>query len=164
MAADTAYHAIVDTDHDGLGELRVRFRFDAVAPHLSVGVVSAALVGRAGGAEVRGTGRLEVLPPASSLRITPRTLERRSCGEDVMARITFAEGVAASVVEIGSVRLNGVVPVERVVNVNGRELVVKFDRAAVIGVLPRGSSVEVRVTGTIRGLPFVGVDHIRVIE
>lgn len=164
VAADTAYHAIVDTDRDGLPELRVRFAFDAVAEHLSVGVLQATIVGRATGGEVRGTGRLEVLPLSTSLRVTPRTLQRRSCGEDVLARINFADGVAASQVDIGSVRLNGVVRVERVVRANGRELQVKFDRAAVIGVLLPGSSVEVRVTGTLRGVPFVGVDHIRVSE
>jgi hypothetical protein len=164
VAADPGYRAIVDTDRDGLPEIRVRFVFDAVAPHLSVGVLAATIVGRAGGVELRGTGRLEVAPLSTTLRITPRTLVRRSCGEDVLARITFPEGVAASQVEIGSVRLNGVVPVERVVRASGRELQVKFDRAAAIGVLPPGYSVEVRVTGTIRGLPFVGVDHIKVIE
>jgi hypothetical protein len=57
-----------------------------------------------------------------------------------------------------------VVPVKRVVVNKGRDLVVKFDRSAVIGVLPLGDEVEVRVTGTLQGLPFVGVDHIRVIE
>jgi hypothetical protein len=164
VAADPGYRAIVDTDLDGLPELRVRFAFDATAPHLSVGVQAATVVGRAGGVEVQATGRLEVLPLSTSLRVTPRTLERRSWGEDVLARITFADGVAATQVEIGSVRLNGVVPVERLVHANGRELQMKFDRAAVIGILLPGASVEVRVTGTLRGLPFVGVDHIRVIE
>jgi hypothetical protein len=164
VPADTGYRKIVDVDHDGLAELRVRFRFDAVAPHLSVGLDAATIVGRAGGSEVRGTGTIEVLPLSGDLRVTPRTLERRSCGEDVQARITFADGVAASKVSISSVRLNGVVRVERVVSSKGQELVVKFDRAAVIGVLPLGSSVEVRVTGTLQGVPFAGVDHIRVTQ
>ena len=164
VRADVGYREIVDVDHDGLAELRVRFRFDAVAPHLSVGVNPATIVGRAGGSEVQGTGTIEVLTLSNDLRVTPRTLERRSKGEDVQARITFAEGVSASEVSIPSVRLNGVVPVDRVVLVHKRELVVKFDRAAVIGVLPLGDHVEVRVTGTLQGLPFVGVDHIRVIE
>jgi hypothetical protein len=54
--------------------------------------------------------------------------------------------------------------VERVVRACGRELSLKFDRGAAIAVLPVGSSVEVRVTGTLRGVPFVGLDHIRVIQ
>ena len=65
---------------------------------------------------------------------------------------------------MASLRLNGVVPVERVVHASGRELSVKFDRAAAIAHPAAGDSVEVRVTGTIRGVPFVGMDHIRVIE
>jgi subtilase family serine protease/Tol biopolymer transport system component len=164
VPADPSFHELVDTDHDGLLALRVRFPFDAVAPLLSVGDNVATVVGRSGASEVRGVGRIEVAPLAMTLRVTPRTLQRRSHGQDVQARMTFAEGVAAAEVSVASVRLNGSVPVERVVQIHGRELVVKFDRAAVIGVLPVGGSVEVRVTGTLRGIPFVGVDHIRVIE
>jgi subtilase family serine protease/Tol biopolymer transport system component/flagellar hook assembly protein FlgD/fibronectin type 3 domain-containing protein len=164
LSADPGYGEIVDVDHDGLAELRVRFRFEAVAPHLSIGPNSGTIVGRAGGSELQGTGTIQVLSLSADLRVTPRTLEQRSKGEDVLARLTFAEGVAASKVLLSSVRLNGVVPVERVVNERGQELLLKFDRAAVIGVLPLGESVEVRVTGTLEGVPFAGVDHIRVIE
>jgi subtilase family serine protease len=164
VRADSGYSRIVDLDRDGLPERQVRFRFGDVAPGLSVGTNSATIVGKAGGSDVQGTGTIEVLPLAAGLRVTPRTLQRRSCGEDVQAQITFAEGVSASNVSPSSIRLNGVVPVERVVQKRGQVLVVKFDRAAVIRVLPRGSSVEVRVTGTLQGLPFVGVDHIRVTE
>jgi hypothetical protein len=164
VPADPGYRATVDVDRDGLPELRVRFDFDRVAPHLFVGVRPATIVGRAAGVEVRGTGPIEVLPLGAQLRVTPRTLQRRACGEDVMATVTFAQGLSASAVEIASVRLNGVVPVKRVVRACGRELKVKFDRGAAIAVLPIGPKVEVRVTGTLRGVPFVGVDHIRVIE
>jgi hypothetical protein len=155
---------VADIDADGVAELRVRFAFDAVAPYLSVGAHAATIVGRAGGVEVRGTGRIDVAALAPDLRVTPRTLQRRSCGQEVLARVTFAPGLDARDVDVGSVRLNGVVKVQRVVHASRRELELKFDRAQVIGVLPLGSSVEVRVTGTLRGLPFVGVDHIRVIE
>jgi subtilase family serine protease len=164
VPADPSYARVVDVDRDGLPELQVRFRFGALAPHLSIGVNLATVVGRAGGSELQGTGTIEVLALATDLWVTPRTLQRRSCGEDVQARVTFAEGLYASKVSVSSVRLNGVVPVKRVVHAHRRELVVKFDRAAVIGVLPLGDKVEVRVTGTLQGLPFVGVDHIRVIE
>jgi hypothetical protein len=164
VAADPGYSRIVDADKDGLPELRVRFGFEAVAPHLWIGVNLATIVGQAAGSEVRGTGTIEVLPLSTNLRVTPRTLERRSCGEDVLARLVFAEGVPASRVSMDSVRLNGTVPVKRVVQVKARELLLKFDRAAVIGVLPLGDDVEVRVTGTVEGLAFAGVDHIRVIE
>jgi hypothetical protein len=121
-------------------------------------------VGRTGGSELRGSARIDVLPIETELRITPRTLNRRSGGEAVQARITFGEGVLAKQVAIGSVRLNGVIPVERLVEAHGQVLVVKFDRARVAGALPLGASVEVRVTGTLAGLPFAAMDHIRVIE
>jgi subtilase family serine protease/flagellar hook assembly protein FlgD len=164
VTADPKYGKLVDVDHDGLRELQVRFAFDAVAPHLGAGVNVATIVGRAGSSEVRGSSTIEVPALSTGLRVTPRTLEQRSKGEDVQARITFADGVPAAEVAIPSVRLNGTVRVERVVLANRNVLVLKFGRAAVVGVLPPGDEVEVRVTGTLRGLPFVGIDHIRVIE
>jgi hypothetical protein len=164
VRADLGYQAIVDVDQDGRLELRVRFRFDAVQPHLTVGANAAAIVGRAGAVDFSGSGTIHVLAIETDLRMTPRTLQRRSSGQTVQGRITFAEGVDARQVAISSVRLNGVVAVERVVDVDDEELVLKFDRAAVIAVLPLGSSVEVRVSGTLAGLPFVAVDYIRVIE
>ena len=164
VAADPGYRSTVDVDGDGIAELRVRIDFDRVAPHLSVGVQPAAIVGRAAGVEVRGTGPIEVLALGAQLRVTPRTLQRRSRGEDVQATLTFAPCVSASAVDVATVRLNDVVPVERVVRAGSDELKVKFDREATIAVLPVGSWVEVRVTGTLRGVPFAGVDHIRVIE
>jgi hypothetical protein len=164
VRADPGYQAIVDVDHDGRLELRVRFRFDAVQPHLTVGANAATIVGRAGAVDFSGSGTIHVLAIETDLRMTPRTVQRRSSGQTVQGRITFAEGVDARQVAISSVRLNGVVAVERVVDVDDEVLVLKFDRAAVIAVLPLGSSVEVRVSGTLAGLPFVAVDHIRVIE
>ena len=92
VAADPGYQSIVDTDRDGLPELRVRFAFDAVAPHLSVGVLAATIVGRAGGVELRGTGRLEVAPalaqPAHHTSHAPATLLRggRSGADHVRPR------------------------------------------------------------------------------
>ena len=76
--------------------------------------------------------------------------------------MTLAAGVRADDVEVSSVRLNGTVLARRVVSALGRILHLKFDRSDVLGVLPTGHSVEVRVTGTLRGIPFEGVDHVRV--
>jgi hypothetical protein len=120
VKADTD-RKIVDVDKGGLSELRVRFRFEKVAPHLSVGINTATIVGRAGGSDLRGTGTIEVLPLSADLRVTPRTLQRRSCGEDVEARIEFSEGVNASKVSASSIRMNGTVPA-KVVKKKGREL------------------------------------------
>ena len=96
--------------------------------------------------------------------MTPRTLQRRSNGQDVQVRLTFAGCTDARRVSVDSIRLNGTVPVDRVVNAKPDQLTVKFDRAAVIGVLLPGASVEVRVTGMLDGQPFVAVDHVKVIE
>lgn len=164
VRADKRYESIVDSDRDGIPELRVRFGFEDVAPHLRVGLQDVLVVGRAGASELRGVGRLEIAPLQAALRVTPRTIQKRSCGDDVLAQLTFEVGVSAMDVSVGSIRLNGVVPVERVVSRNGRELKVKFDRAAVNRVLPTGQSVEVRVTGTVQGLPFAGIDHVRVTQ
>jgi CARDB/FlgD Ig-like domain/WD40-like Beta Propeller Repeat len=164
VAADPAYHALVDVDRDGLRELRVRFRFDRVAPLLGSGTNTATIVGRAGSAEVQGSATILVVPLAPSLRITPRTLQRRSHGEDVQARLEFGGHIRARDVSVSSILLNGVVRVDRLLRIDDDEITVKFDREAVIGVLPLGSSVEVRVSGTLGGLPFVGVDHIRVTQ
>ncbi len=164
VRADPRYRAIVDSDHDGVPELRVRFRFEAAAHHLSVGTNTATIVGRAGGSEFQGSARIEVRAIDAKLQVKPGTLQRRACGQDVLARLSFAEHVDARQVEVRSIRLNGVVAVERVVEAHGRVLIVTFDRAAVLGVLRPGKSVEVRMTGMLAGLPFVGVDHVRVIE
>jgi hypothetical protein len=164
VSADPAYRTFVDVDRDGLPELRVRFRFERVAPLLVIGVNEATIVGRAGSSEVQGSREITVSAIEADMRVTPRTINRRSCGEDIKASLTFAEGVSARDVSISSVRLNEVVAVDRVVRAKGRDLVVKFDRAAVNKILPLGEAVEVRVTGTLRGLAFVAVDHVRVIE
>ena len=65
-------------------------------------------------------------------------------------------------IDVTSLRLNETVPVKRVVSSSRDKLIVKFDRAAVLGVLPDGERVEVRVSGTVRGQPFTARDHIRV--
>ena len=41
---------------------------------------------------------------------------------------------------------------------------VKFDRNAVINILPLGNNVPVHVTGTVGTTTFEGVDRIRVIQ
>jgi hypothetical protein len=164
VPVDTTSSSLVDSDRDGLLERRVRFRFAGVAPWLLPGSNQPTIVGRAGTSEVRGSAPIVVSSLQVTLRITPRTLQRRSCGNDVEARLTFPTGVAAARVSVASVRLNGSVPVKRRVSAVGSVLLLQFDRAAVAGLLPLGAAVEVRVTGTLAGLPFSSSDFIRVIE
>jgi hypothetical protein len=161
LPADPGYSKIVDVDRDGLSELRVRVRFDAVAPHLSVGVNTATIVGRAGASEVQGTGTIAVLPLSTDLRVTPRTLEQRSSGEDAGAD-DLAEGVSAW-------RSRSLGPAERRGARGPRGpgteagTRVKFDRAPSSACCRWGLGGGAG-DGTLRGLLFAGVDHIRVIE
>jgi hypothetical protein len=161
VSPDRSFHTIVDDDQDGIPEMRLRFEFARVRPLLALGSTTLALTGRTAGVEFRGSDRIEVAPLQVSLRVTPRTLNRRSQGEDVQARLSFHGCAMGADVDVASLRLNGVVPVKRVVTIQGNELKVKFDRAAVAAILPVGNHVEVRVTGTVAGLAFAAVDQIR---
>jgi hypothetical protein len=163
ITPDPGYSRIVDVDGDGLRERELRFRFDQIAPRLHTGTNTLGLSGRAGGLPFQGTAALTVLDLDVELWFTPRTLSRRSSGQPVQARITFRSGVRAGDVKTSSIRLNDAVPIARVVAVQDSRLTVKFDREAVAPVLPTGS-VPVWVTGSVKGLPFVARDMIRVID
>jgi hypothetical protein len=158
---DAHYARVTDGDHDRLLELELRFPFASLLPRLAPGTNPLTVGGAAAGLEFRGSADFVVLPLEVDLRITPRTLSSRS-GNWVQARLTFPGGLRASEVAVASIRLNEAVAVAHVVESRGDSLTVKFDRAAVLAVLPRGHSVEVRVGGTVRGLPFLGRDAIRV--
>jgi hypothetical protein len=164
VAADAAYDRLVDRDGDGVLERKLRFRFARVAPGLRLGANTLTLTGRAGEREVRGTATLTVLDLAVELYFTPRTLNRRSHGQQVQGRLTFLSRIPASLVDAASLRLNDTVPIARVVSSQGERLTLKFDRDAVAKVLPVGSKVAVWVTGTVGGVPFVARDVVRVIE
>jgi hypothetical protein len=161
---DPGYRRFGDGDGDGVRELEVRFRLRHVAPLLHLGVNTLSLTGRAGAVEFRGGAAIEVTPLSVDLRITPRTLNRQSHGQEVQAILAFADCVDAEDVDVASLRLNETVPIRRVVSSHGERLIVKFDRQAVIAVLPAGDEVEVRVSGLLRDMAFVGRDHIRVIH
>ncbi len=114
------------------------------------------------------------------IEVEPETLNQKSHGNWVMVEIELPHGYHASDVDISSIRLEGVVPVEtRPYNHykhhdNGcehdhaehehDELKVKFDRSAVLAVLPNGNHVPVHVTGRIGSATFEGVDFIKVIH
>jgi len=153
-----------DRDRDGIPELLVRFAFGDVAPLLRPGANPLAVTGRAGGVEFSGRAILTVVSPRVDLFFTPRTLERRSRGNDVQVQLQVADCMDATKVSVASLRLNETVPVGRVVSVTKQKLIVKFDRRAALAVLPDGDSVEVRVSGTIAGQAFVAKDVIRVTE
>jgi hypothetical protein len=164
IAADPSYRVFVDRDGDGITEVELRFPFESTRPSLAVGANTLALTGRAAGIELRGTGTLTVAPVAVNAWATPRTLSRRYPSGEVQVRLTFRSPLRASDVAISTVRLNDLVPVSRVVSTNGSELVLKFPRPAVLGVLPTGAAVEVRVTGHVGQLLFTARDSIEVTQ
>jgi hypothetical protein len=93
---------------------------------------------------------------------TPHTLRKTSQGEKVRVKLTLPCRLTVRDLDVASVRLNGQVPVKRVSSITGRLVQLEFDRAAVIAVLPTGNHVEIRVTGTLKGMPFLGRDVIKV--
>ncbi len=164
VAPDPSYWRIVDLDQDGLPELELAFEFRALAALLHVGDNLLGLSGSVAGQPFSGQAVLRVLAPRVTLFMSPRTLKLSSNGQTVQARLSL-EGCGSNAdFDLASLRLNETVPIERVVSRPGRhDLIVKFNRAAVAAVLSPGPRVEVRVSGLVRGLPFVAVDYIKVL-
>jgi flagellar hook assembly protein FlgD/Tol biopolymer transport system component len=164
ISPDPGYFALRDDDHDRRSELQLRFSFDRIAALLHAGANTFNVTGRAQAGEFRGVARVSVLPLDVSLRLTPRTLTRRSLfGEDVTAQLGF-HCVDPGRVEKRSLWLNGAVPAAQVLSDHGGHLIAKFDRKAVVKVLPKGDNVRVEIRGNVAGFPFAAVDHIRVTE
>src|SRR5262249_53131207 len=161
---DPGFGAFVDEDHDSLRELKLRFAFREVRPRLTIGSDTLRVSGRAGESEFRGDGAVQVSSLDVDLYFTPRTLNRRSQGDPVQARLTFRPGVGACEVSLPSIRLNGAVPALKRISCDGNRVTFKFDRSAVAAALSPGDHVEVTVTGSIRGLDFRARDSIRVTQ
>lgn len=165
VPADRYYWSVTDVDGDHILELKLRFPFSRVKPHLALGVNRLRLSGRAAGTPFQGEANLVVSPLRVDLFMTPRTLSRKQSNALIDARLTFQNGVRGSMVDVTSIRLNGVLRVAKVVSVTDSKLTVRFDRAAVVALLPPGSHIDVpmTVTGTARGVPFSASDVIRVV-
>ena len=162
VPAARTYSHVVDTDHDGINELEVRFDLAQVAPLLQPGWNPLSVSGRAGGLQLRGSSTVEVVAAQADVWITPRTFSRSGATPDIQARLTFAPGVDASAVDVTKIRLNGTVTVKTVVSVSGNRLTVRFARAAVNAILSVGDHVEVRVSGPLLGTTFLARDVVRV--
>ncbi len=160
-----SYSAVRDEDGDGLAELHLRFAFDQIAPLLHPGANELFVSGRAAGVAFQGVGRITLEPLEVTLRIAPQLLHKRSrsCGQDILADLRFR---CADPKRVGreSLRLNGLVSAHRILNGEDHHLILKFDRRAVLKILPAGDRVRVEVTGTIAGVPFTAVDFVRVME
>jgi hypothetical protein len=166
LPADRSYVSITDVDGDHILELRMRFPFSKVKPHLARGVNRLRLSGRAAGTPFQGEADFVVSPLRVDLYMTPRTLSLKPSNALVDARLTFHDGVRGSMVDVSSLRLNGVLRVVKVVSSNDAKLTVRFDRAAVVALLPPGDHIDVpmTVTGAVRGVPFSAADVIRVVQ
>jgi hypothetical protein len=111
--------------------------------------------GRTADEEFAGEAVVTVSAPRVSLFVSPRKLTRSSQGQDVLAQLRVSDCLDEDDVDLSSLRLNETVPVKRVVSSGHDKLIVKFDRAAAMGVLPNGERVEVRVSGTVAARPPV---------
>ncbi len=109
-------------------------------------------------------------PPVSMVvDLDPNTLNLKSLGRWITCYLEPPAPLTADQIDVGSVRLNGVVPVDPAAPTaigdhdgNGiSDLMVKFDRAAVELAVHEGPAVTVTVTGRIDGQAFSGTDVIR---
>ncbi len=124
---------------------------------------------RNGNADIYVT-RILATPVAVTFDVEPQTLNPREKGRWVTGFLEPPAPFTADQIDVGSVRLNSLVPADtaasKVMRDRDRndddvpELMVKFEREAVERtVTPSG---VVAVTGLVDGLPFVGSDTIRV--
>lgn len=114
-----------------------------------------------------------IIPPIipATIDFDSDTLNLKSKGKFVTVYIEIPPGYDVSQIDISSIRLNGTVPALAKPTQIGdydkdsvADLMVKFDRAAVKGLLTPGSQVEITVTGEVAGIAFEGSDTIRVIS
>lgn len=162
VAALRAEAVLRDDDHDGLLERRVVFRFEDVAPLLAGGPNRLRVSGRFSGGVFAGEGRLDVGPLALDLKLTPESLVRRAPGGDVRAHLDLDRGLRGSDVDLASLRLQDQVPVKRVVKVSDKEVMVDFDRAQLLALLPNGPRVTVTLSGRVGRVGFEARDTVKV--
>src|SRR5947207_13873751 len=102
-----------------------------------------------------------------SFHFKPTTLNMGARGRWVTGSLEPAAPHSAGEIDIASIRLNGIVPVDptapRMVRGGASELVVRFDRAAVAATVHAGERTPIDVTGTMGGESFAGADTVRVV-
>jgi hypothetical protein len=115
---------------------------------------------------------VEDLPIEAVVDVHPDVLNPRSRGRWLTCYIELPEGYDLADIDVSTVLLNETVPADEDPTEVGDhdgdgipDLMVKFSRSEVIGVLPHGrGEVEVRVSGEVAGLRFEGIDAIRVLD
>ena len=160
LKADPNHHLIVDRDGDLLPELEVRFEQDKVWPWLETGENALGVSGTIGTDDFVGAASVELAGIKARADFTPAiysTTSRHPRVELVLRGCYRHEAI-----DIDSIRLNGVVPVRRLISSSLQRTIVEFDRDQSIAVLPLGNRVEIVVTGLSNGQPFRAVDYIKV--
>jgi hypothetical protein len=113
----------------------------------------------------------QVAPIVANLDIAPNTLNLNSNGKWITAYIEVPLGYNVFDIEIDSILLNDAVPAEskptKIDDYDNDEitdLMVKFDRGLVQGLVESGNDVEVIIAGVCGETPFEGNATIRVID
>ena len=107
----------------------------------------------------------------ATVDIEPDTLNLDSKGKWITCYIELEESYDVADIDISTIKLNGTVPAEEKPTGLGDcdddgipDLMVKFDRDSVQGILEVGDEVEIVITGELDGTSFKGTDTIRVID
>jgi hypothetical protein len=102
----------------------------------------------------------------ADVNVMPTTLNTKSKGDYVTAVIKLPAGYDCTMVDISTVKLQGTLPVVAVsgscTTVDDRATV-KFNRAAVAGIVSPGSNIMVVEGSTFDGTPIVGSDIMNVL-
>jgi hypothetical protein len=113
-----------------------------------------------------------VMAIKATIDIDPDTLNLKNKGNWITAYIELPAGYNVADINVSTLLLNNLVPAELKPSSFGDEdndgivdLMAKFDRATVEGLLEVSENVEITVSGSlINGTQFVGIDIIRVIS
>lgn len=103
-----------------------------------------------------------------TIDIDPDTINKKSKGKWITAYIEV-DGYDPSWLDTSSLLLEGTVPSSGPTNIGDhdgdgiKDLMVKFDRKEVIGILDTGEAVEITITGMVGETPFEGSDIVNVI-
>jgi YVTN family beta-propeller protein len=115
------------------------------------------------------TSAIDPIEVRVDVTVNPGTLNLKSRGQTITALLEFPPFLHPSLVDLATVRLNGVVEAlltgDAIVDADEDgipEREVRFDRQEVIDVLPEGQVVAITITGMIDGRLFSGMDSIRV--
>jgi hypothetical protein len=160
LKADPGHHVVVDRDGDLLPELEVRFEQDEVWPWLETGSNALGVTGTIGSDDFLGASSVELGGLKARADFTPAVFSTTSRHPRV--ELVLRGCYRHDAIDIDSIRLNGVVPVRRLISSSLQRTIVEFDRDESIAVLPIGIRVEVVVTGRSNGQPFRAVDYIKV--